>query len=95
MFDFKNFNFGNCEKTESQIKTSFSQSYHDGPLGASDKIEMHRMKVWNNLIKSDSNGYTITFTKNIIRFKFDYYDSGNNPLNEAPALYLMNFSFME
>jgi len=91
----KNFNFGNCEKTESQIKTSFSEYYFNGPLGASDQIEMHRMNVWNNLIESDSDGYTITFTKNIIRFKFDYYDSGNNPLSEAPALYLMNFSFME
>lgn len=75
---------------------SFKYNSESGVKDADGKpMNTHRLNVWNQLIKIGENGYEINFDSNYIKFGFNYYNSNNELLNEAPALYLVNLTFRD
>lgn len=98
--DVKKYVFGDCVTDEKFFigtnKSSFKNEYEPYVKDADGKeIKMHRINVWNQLIKIGTNGYEINFDNNFIKFNFNYYDANNNQLSTAPELYLMNLTFRD
>lgn len=92
--DRQNCKFGNLPMSEADIKKSFTSSTYTVET-TGETIAAWKLNVWNNLVKLDMTDiYKIDFDKNIIRFKFNYFNSANSEI-DIPLLYLMNFSFLE
>ena len=71
--------------TNSFNKENYTIKYSDG---STFTYEIARMCVYNSLYDSDFN---LNFTKNYIRFNFDYYTTNGSDLSSVPTMYLMYF----